>query len=169
MHPLDPLTAAEITAAGKLIQDRNPNDVVHFKNIALIEPPKRDLRKYLTAERRGNMVGAATLPRRVSALYYHRGTVNLFFATVNLDASEVETTEKLDTMYHGHADMDEVLEVRSSCLSHPAVLERIRQHELADDMDVVCDTWPYGRDSDDPVRRMAQVGRYAVGHYEKQL
>lgn len=165
MHPLDPLTAAEITATAKIVQSVNPKGSVHFKNISLLEPAKRELRRYLAAERSNDPVSALT--RRASSLYYHRGTTDLFLAVINLTASSVEKIEKLEEGYHGQADMDEVLEVRAKCLSNPKVLERIRQYGLSDELEVVCDTWPYGRDTDDFTRRLAQVCPFSFMYFWK--
>ena len=159
MHPLDPLTGAEIEAASALIKAANPPNTVHFKNMALLEPAKKEMRRYLAAERTSSAALAA-LPkpiRRVSTLYYRRGTVDLFYATVNLDTSVVEGIARMDPIYHGQVDMIEATAVRDACLNDPQVKERIRQYGLPDDMVPVCDTWPYGRDSADPVRRLAQV------------
>ncbi|EEA18671.1 hypothetical protein TMatcc_010788 [Talaromyces marneffei ATCC 18224] len=160
MHPLDPLTPAEITATAKLIQSVNPKHSAHFKNISLFEPAKRELRKYLAAER-NNAPPVRALTRRASSLYYHRGTTDLFLGVVNLTASEVEKIEKLEEGYHGQADTDEALEVRRKCLSNPKVVERIKQYGILDELEVVCDTWPYGRDTDDFTRRMTQCYLYA--------
>ncbi|CAI6082696.1 unnamed protein product [Clonostachys chloroleuca] len=160
MHSLDPLTPAEINLVASLIKKANADNTVHFKNIDLIEPPKKVLRKYLFAERNGS-VPLPALPRLASALYYHRGTPNLFVATVDLDASRVTRIKKLESRYYGQADMDEVVEVRDACLRHPKVVDRIKSYGLPDNMTVVCDTWPYGRDSDQLNRRIAQCYLYA--------
>ena len=53
--------------------------------------------------------------------------------------------------------MDEVIEVRDRCLSHPDVKDRIAKYELPENFQVVCDTWPYGRDTHGKSRRLAQV------------
>lgn len=158
MHPLDPLTPAEIATAAALVKGCNPNGDVHFKNITLMEPPKKELRKFLTAERHGSASSAAPL-RRASALFYQRGTPNLFVARVDLIASKIEHIEKLDAQYHGQADVDEVRMLKDKCLSHPKVIERVRKYALPDKYTIVCDTWPYGRDSDKLERRLAQVRR----------
>jgi primary-amine oxidase len=155
MHPLDPLTPAEIAAATRILKSRNQGNSLHFKNITLIEPPKKGLRKYLAAERSGKVVPDP--PRRISALYYHRDTADLFCATVDLRAAKVEKVEQLNARYFGQADIDEVIEVRQRCLSHPKVIERIKSYGLPDSFTVVCDTWPYGRDSAELGRRLAQV------------
>ena len=156
MHPLDPLSPAEIAVAATLINSSQPDGSVHFKNITLVEPPKTELRKFLAAERGGAPPKAAPT-RRASALFYQRGTADLFLATVDLDSSTLEQVDKLDEKYHGQADMNEVIEVRDRCLSHPAVRARIAKYELPANFAVVCDTWPYGRDSADQSRRLAQV------------
>lgn len=156
MHPLDPLTSAEIGVAATLVKDHNVEYSVHFKNIALIEPPKKELRPFLVAERNASYQNF-TFARRVSVLYYHRGTANLFLATANLDAQELEEVKKLDSRYHGQADMDEAVEVRDKCISHAQVQEAIKLYGLPDNFTVVCDTWPYGRDTGKKDRRLAQV------------
>lgn len=160
MHPLDPLVSSEISAAASLIRSYETGKDVHFKNIELIEPPKKVLREFLRDERTGSN-NTDALSRRVSLLYYHRGTANLFRAVVNLSAKEIEDVRALDSRFHGQADMDEVVEVRDRCLSHPQVLERIKQYGLPDNFTVVCDTWPYGRDSGEKIRRLSQCFLYA--------
>ncbi|KAH8895610.1 putative copper amine oxidase [Thozetella sp. PMI_491] len=160
MHPLDPLTPTEIATVAALITGLNPENNIHFKNIVLIEPPKAELRKFLAAERNGSFL-PPTPTRRASSLYYRRQTADLYLASVNLDMAKVEKVEKLDSKYHGQADMDEVIEVRDKCLSHPKVIERIKQYGLPNDMVVVCDTWPYGRDSEEMDKRLAQCYLYA--------
>ncbi|KAH9906005.1 copper amine oxidase [Xylariomycetidae sp. FL2044] len=160
MHPLDPLTPTEIAVAATLIKGSQPDGSVHFKHITLIEPPKSQLRKFLAAERKG-ATGIPTPIRRASALFYRRGTAHLFVATVDLKGGKLERVEKLDDKYHAHADVNEANEVRSRCLSNPTVQKRIAQYELPKHFTVVCDTWPYGRDTGGRSRRMVQCFLYA--------
>lgn len=169
MHPLDPLTPAEINAASAIVKQHETGKDVHFKNIELLEPTKRQLRPYLRAERHGAPIGSSQLGRRVSALYYHRGTADLFRAVVNLGERRIEDVQRLDGRYHGQADMDEVVEVRDRCLKHPEVVARIAKFELPDDFTVVCDTWPYGRDSAEKSRRLAQVRDMILCTKERKL
>ena len=154
-HPLDPLNAAEITQVSKLLKAKYPDQSLHFKIITIFEPPKAKLRLFLKAERNGGT--SAPLPRIASALFYHRGTPNLFLAEVNVRSGEVEKVEKLNPGLHGQNDMDEVIELRDACLKDPKVLDEIKKFQLPSDMEVVCDTWPYGRDSEDNLPRYIQV------------
>jgi len=108
MHPLDPLTGAEITQVANLVRAQNEGKSLHFKQISIIEPPKPILRNYLLAERNGRSTSAA-LVRCTSALYYHRGTANLFLARINLNQNHVEYIKQLESHFHGQADMDEVV------------------------------------------------------------
>lgn len=161
-HPLDPLAASEITKVSDLLKSKYPGQSLHFKAIAIIEPPKDQLREYVQAERSGNAVLA--LARRATALYYHRGTANKFSATVNLDQGSIEEIKQLESYFHGQADMNEVMELRDACLAHPKVIERIEKYKLPDHLKVVCDTWPYGRDSKDHLPRYVQVSNsYTFG------
>jgi primary-amine oxidase len=154
-HPLDPITAAEIVQVSTLLKAHSPNEKLHFKIITIIEPPKYQLRGFLASERNGE--AKLTLPRRASALYYFRGTANLFLAEVNVDSNSVESVKKLDPQFHGQNDIDEMMEMRDTCLQDPTVLEEIKKFKLPEDMEVVCDGWPYGRDSEDDLPRYVQV------------
>jgi primary-amine oxidase len=127
--------------------------------ISIIEPPKNLLRAFLVAERNGRSL-PSQLPRCASALYYHRGTSNLFLAKLNLDANYVEKIQQLQSHFHGQADIDEAILLRDICLEHPKVLEEVKKFKLPDHLTLVCDTWPYGRDSKDHHPRLVQVSCY---------
>lgn len=161
-HPLDPLNADEIVQVSSLLKTEYPNESLHFKFITILEPPKAKLRPFLKAERNGST--RSKLPRIASALFYHKGTANLFLAEVNVGSNVIEKVEKLDSGLHGQNDMDEVIELRDACLKDPKVLDEIKKFKLPPHMDVVCDTWPYGRDSEDNLPRYIQVGSSHAEH-----
>ncbi len=154
-HPLDPITAEEILHISSLLKAHSPNKSLHFKIITISEPPKAQLRPYLIAERNGGT--KKKLPRIASALYYHRGTADLFLAEVNVDSNSVQDVKKLDSQFHGQGDIDETIVLRDTCLKHPKVLEEIRKFQLPENLEVVCDTWTYGRDSEKHFPRYIQV------------
>jgi primary-amine oxidase len=153
-HPLDPLTAKEIVQVSSILKAQSKKDL-HFKIITILEPPKAKLRPFLRAERNGSI--QPTLPRIASSLFYERGTANLFLAEINLGTESVVRLEKLDSSLHGQNDIDETIELRDACLKHPKVLEEINKFQLPKHMEVVCDTWPYGRDSEEALPRLIQV------------
>jgi primary-amine oxidase len=160
-HPLDPLTADEILKVSALLKAHSPKQSLHFKIITIIEPPKTQLRPFLKAERNGAI--KENLPRKASSLYYHRGTADLFLAEVNLDSNSVESVKKLDPQFHGQNDIDESNGLRIACLRHPKVLEEINKFKLPEHLEVVCDPWPYGRDSEKHLPRYVQVSsRYLI-------
>jgi primary-amine oxidase len=154
-HPLDPLTADEILEVSSLLKAKSPDKNLHFKIITIIEPPKAQLRPFLIAERNGSPQSKP--PRKASSLYYHLGTANLFLAEVNLDSGSVETIKKLAPELHGQNDIDESMALRDACLSHSKVLAEIKKFKLPEHLEVACDPWPYGRDSEKNLPRYVQV------------
>lgn len=154
-HPLDPLTADEILQVSSLLKARTPEKTLHFKIIAIIEPPKAQLREFLIAERNGRVQPKP--PRKASSLYYHLGTADLFLAEVNLESNSVQSIKKLAPELHGQADIDEAMALRDACLKHPKVLETIMKFQLPEHLEVNCDPWPYGRDSEKKLPRYVQV------------
>lgn len=155
VHPLDPISPAEIKQIAGLVKAHHTGKSLHFKHTALIEPPKTQLRKFLIAERNGSQ--PSSLARRGTALYYERGTANLYLATVNLDTQRVEDSQKLDSSYHAQADPDEARSLRDACVAHPRVIEEIRKYKLPEGYLVDCDTWPYGRENAENHPRYVQV------------
>jgi primary-amine oxidase len=156
-HPLDPLTAAEIIQVSSLLKSQEPGKKhgLHFKAIGIIEPPKRELRAFLSAERKG--LNPTLLPRRASALFYHRGTSDIFLAEVDLGVNRVDKIEQLESRVHAQADIDEAVMMRDLCLQHPKILEAIRKFKIPENLTVVCDTWPYGRDHGEECPRLVQA------------
>jgi primary-amine oxidase len=70
-------------------------------------------------------------------------------AEVNVDSNSVESVKKLDPQFHGQNDIDEMMDLRDICVQNPIVLEEVKKFKLPKDMEIVCDGWPYGRDSED--------------------
>lgn len=146
-HPLDPITASEITTVSALVKShpQNSGKNLHFKRIEIIEPPKSAIRKFLKAERSGSS-SLPRLPRKASALWYHLGTSDLYLAVVDLDSRKITNVELLDKQFHAQADTDEIVHIRDVCMAHPKILEQLEKFKLPPNTKVVCDTWPYGRD-----------------------
>ncbi|KZF19168.1 hypothetical protein L228DRAFT_215185 [Xylona heveae TC161] len=159
-HPLDPLAAVETIQAAQLLKGHATGSSLHFKYITIAEPPKNVLRAYLAAERTGK-ADLPHIPRRASALYYLRGTAELYLAKVNLDDETVDSVEKLPEFFHAQADIDELIVMKDACLQHPRVRAEIERFRLPKGTTVVCDLWPYGRDTGGTSRRMIQYYMYA--------
>lgn len=154
-HPLDPLTADEILQVSSLLKAKSPDKSLHFKIITILEPPKAQLRPFLIAERNG---GTQSRPaRKASSLYYHLGTADLFLAEVNLDTNSVENIKKIAPELHGQNDIDESIALRDACVTHPRVLAELKKFKLPEHLEVACDPWPYGRDSEKHLPRYVQV------------
>jgi len=154
-HPLDPLTADEILQVSSLLKAKSPEKSLHFKIITILEPPKAQLRSFLRAERNR---GVQSRPaRKASSLYYHLGTADLFLAEVNLDTNSVESIKKLAPELHGQNDVDESIALRDACVTHPKVLAELQKFKLPEHLEVACDPWPYGRDSEKHLPRYVQA------------
>ena len=156
-HPLDPLTSEEIIQVSTLLKTQGPGKEysLHFKAIGIIEPPKSKIRAFLSSERNG--LRPSPLPRRASALFYRRGTSDLFLAEVDLGFNRIDEIQQLESRIHAQADIDEAIMMRDICLSHPTVLKAIKKFKIPQDLTVACDTWPYGRDHGEEFPRSVQV------------
>lgn len=74
VHPLLPLTEAEISQAHQLIQAEYPAEIrLHHKHLTLQEPSKAELLQWFDAEASGEAV--KPIDRRAITAYYIRKTV----------------------------------------------------------------------------------------------
>jgi primary-amine oxidase len=69
-HPLDILTPAEIHAARDVILACHPAKLVDFREIYLQEPPKANLKEFLTLEHSGKLTPSTPRPPRLAACQY---------------------------------------------------------------------------------------------------
>lgn len=75
LHPLSPITAAEITQSRDLIRALYPSATnLQFKAISLEEPEKAQLVPYLEAEHSGDRL--PRIDRKAFVCYYIRNTVS---------------------------------------------------------------------------------------------
>ncbi|GAA6010692.1 hypothetical protein JCM10207_005800 [Rhodosporidiobolus poonsookiae] len=157
-HPLDPATADELARGVALIRATYGADVkLHFKAGGLEEPPKKQLIKYLQAERAGLPVPA--LPRCMAFMYYIKYTPRLFEAIVDITNSTITHHKELGREFYAPVDRLEMNEAAQVALADAGVKAEIERLQLGDTA-VVLDPWDYGRDDPEEQRRLAQVFFY---------
>ncbi|KAI1379742.1 putative copper amine oxidase [Hypoxylon crocopeplum] len=155
LHPLDPITPDEIRQTARLLKAHFPEDSLHFKSIALIEPPKSNLRAYLVSER-GGREDLPQLDRCTEATFFLRGKEEFYFARLSLQQQTVTNIEPLPAGFFPNGDADEVRSMRETCLNHPAVQAELKKLKLPEGTHVVCTTWPFGRDDGEKMKRTIQ-------------
>jgi primary-amine oxidase len=70
-HPLDPLSVIETNAARQIILDvRGTEAIIYFRSIALEEPLKAELIKFLDLEHAGQIAIDTKWPARVAKVQY---------------------------------------------------------------------------------------------------
>lgn len=152
-HPLHNITAAEIRRASEMVtrivhRKESPSYPIRFKHIALQEPPKALLLPYLDAENAGVPIAARPFVPRLVSVVYHRAddAREAGEIIVSLD-SEIEVGwSGPGKGQHAAFDWDELRYVAAKVLSHPLVVEAVKNLQLPDDFVIQCDTWPYGAD-----------------------
>ena len=87
IHPFDSVKDFEIRLASKLVKDAYPASAnVHFVQIDRVDPPKKDMIKYLDAEKVGQTPQA--IPR-ILYTYYYTNTLTFNKALVNVTAGHI--------------------------------------------------------------------------------
>jgi primary-amine oxidase len=132
VHPLDPLSAAEIGQAAALVREGHARgDGWRFASIDLIEPPKAGL------------AAGTPGPRRALAIVWNRGDGQTFECTVDLDAGRLEGVEARPGVQPNFT-VEEYHECDELIRAHPDVIAALARRGIHDTELVLIDAWAYG-------------------------
>lgn len=167
IHPFEGVKDFEIRTASKLVKDAYPSTAnVHFVQIDKIDPPKKDMLRYLEAEKHG-----APLPNipRVLYCYYYTNTHEFNKALVNVSIGHIITKVKQPQGVVGPFLPEDMLEMEILCNEHPIVKAEIEKLKLPKGYTVRNDPWIYATDDPNEKRLLVQNFMYVLagnGHTE---
>jgi primary-amine oxidase len=147
-HPLDPLSAAEITRAVEVLREGQArSDSFRYAGVSLREPDKRAL-----AEE------GSSAPREAFAVLIDRSTGRAYEAVVDLDAGMTTAWDQLPVGAQPPIMLDEFDECEQRCKADPRVVEALRARGMTD-LDLVCiEPWSAGYYGvDDQGRRLIRA------------
>lgn len=163
IHPFDSVQESEIRTASRLIKEiYTPSDNVHFVQIDRCDPPKKDMLKYLDAERHG---GPRPQIPRVLYVYYYTNTYTFNKALVNVTVGHVITRVQLPKGVQGPILPDDMAANEAACMEHPRVKEEIEKLRLPKGYSVRTDPWIYATDDEYETRPLIQFYMYVAAGY----
>ncbi|OWB55215.1 copper ion binding protein [[Candida] boidinii] len=165
LHPFDPITDAEMRITSKLVKDQyKDGEKPHFVTIDRLDPPKKDMVKYLDAEKKG-----LTTPHinRTTFAYFYLGEV-FYKALVNTTYKHVITIEKLPKGVVGPLLPEDVMEIEEYIMTHPIVAAEIAKLKLPKEWEVRTDPWIYGTDDPEEDRLLIQFYMYVANASHKE-
>ncbi len=134
-HPLDPLTADEITSAVTCLRrDRGADDNWRYGTITLLEPPKATMATW----------DERTPPAREALVsLWNRADGAAYEAVVDIGAQQVTRFEHRPGVQPNFTT-DEYHEVDEMLRAHPEVIAALAARGIDDPSLVLFDTWAYG-------------------------
>lgn len=136
MHPLDPLTAAELTRAALIIREHfGWGEDLRVETIDLDEPPKTVVRLH---------EAGANVPRFARFNVYRRGDKGVWQGRIDLNVGRIiETTFRKDA--RAMVAVEEVLLIERTVKDDPRFQEALRRRGLLDELESMCiDPWTIG-------------------------
>ena len=133
VHPLDPLTAVEISrVVTTLLDKRSVGPGLRFASIDLEEPAKEDL-----------AVRPDDITRTAQAICWDTGRGQAYRALVTLPGGEVTRWEQIEG-FQPAMTVDEWHECDAMLRRHPALLAALARRGITDISRVLTDVWAYG-------------------------
>jgi len=146
VHPLDPLSAEEITTAVSILRkDRDLPDSMRFVSVSVCEPPKADL-----------VDGGAgvDLGRRAFVVLYDRATSRTVEAVVSVTGADIESWREVEGVQPGIM-LEEFFAAEDITRADPRWQEAVRKRGVTDFSLAMLDPWATGFSEDtDPGRRL---------------
>lgn len=167
IHPFTSVKDYEVRLASKLVKDSYPAEAkVHFVQIDRVDPPKKDMIKYLEAEKHGLPVPPIS---RVLYCYYYTNEFEFNKALVNVTVGHIITKVQLPKGTVGPFLPDDMCEWENFCNNHPIVKAEIEKLKLPPGYQVRNDPWIYATDDSNERRPLVQFFMYVLagnGHTE---
>ncbi|KAM0754698.1 hypothetical protein T439DRAFT_377138 [Meredithblackwellia eburnea MCA 4105] len=151
VHPLDPLSAAELKTAVDLITNglatAFPGQSPYFKALTLDPPVKKILAPWLDDVAAGKRV--PTLPRKAEALIMLRnqGKATYYEVFVDLSTSKIDRYFAIPAGHHTGLDEDEMIASEQALLKNEDFKKAIAKLRLPKEAVVVADSWSFGADT----------------------
>ncbi|KAG0645046.1 Copper amine oxidase 1 [Hyphodiscus hymeniophilus] len=161
-HPLDQLSVFESDSArGTILKARGLNVTIQFRSIALEEPPKRELCRFLDLEHAGSLTAHTPRPARIAKVQYDvvRADKHIVYIESWVDVVERKEVEKrvIDKVHQAALTTNEFREFSDACFESPIYKEALAEFDLPDGFVVSIDPWPYGGpDADEIAPRYTQ-------------
>ncbi|MEM7524582.1 MAG: primary-amine oxidase [Pseudomonadota bacterium] len=136
LHPLEPLTPTEISAAAAIVRDavEDAPGELRFEIIELLEPPKEEVRAFH---------GGAPLHRAARVNVYRTGSVGVWRYRVSITDGEVLDLEVVPTA-RPMVQAEEFMSIEEAVKKHPDFVAACAKRGVTD-MSLVCvDPWSAG-------------------------
>lgn len=146
-HPLEQLSSDEVDVACEVVKKARQS-LLMFRNVFLVEPPKAELVKFLTAEHAGTLAADTPRPARQARVQYDaisQDKSHQYFESVIDLASQSEVSKR--TVEKGRQQaftMDEFKGFFETCVASDMFKKAIAEFELPEGFEVAIDPWPYG-------------------------
>lgn len=135
VHPLDPLTPSEISAAVEIVRrEKKVDDHWRFVTVTLREPPKSS----------GMPTGENPIPRRAFLILIDRPRAVSYEAIVDLVTGKLESFQQLPVEIQPSITLDEFEECEAAIKRSPEFLAVLKKRGVDDVALVMVDPWSAG-------------------------
>ncbi|KAH8817084.1 copper amine oxidase-like protein [Xylogone sp. PMI_703] len=163
-HPLEQLRVDEAARARDIvIRSRNNGRkvVLDFRQIALEEPAKAELQKFLEVEHTSGISASTPRPARLARVYYDvigSDKIPVYYeSVVDVNAGEELNCEAISSTYHAALTLHEFDDLVEAVWASPLFKSALAEFTLPEGFEVVIEPWPYGGpDPDEETRRYFQ-------------
>ena len=148
-HPLDPLTAEEVSAAVELLRrERGLNDRCRFAGVVLNEPPKEQVLAFKPGD---------SFDREAFCVVLDTVAERAYEAVVSLSEGKVRSWEQIPGDVQPPIVLEEFDECERACKESPEFRAALEKRGITDMDLVIVDPWSAGSYGDEKGRRLSRA------------
>ncbi|HEX3722837.1 MAG TPA: primary-amine oxidase [Nitrolancea sp.] len=147
-HPLDPLSADEITDAVRILREQQSlSERCRFVQVTLREPSKEQVLDY---------DGNGRLDREAFVIVLDSVRREAYHGVVSMARQKVVSWDRIADAQPAIA-LDEFVECEAACKQDPAFQAALRRRGITDVESIIVDPWSFGAYEDDHGRRLVRA------------
>ncbi|KAJ9601983.1 hypothetical protein H2200_013542 [Cladophialophora chaetospira] len=149
-HPLDQLSAEEVTIARQAVLDARKSAVsaVRFRNVFANEPPKATLVKFLEAEHAGTLSPDTPRPARQARVQYDivsdDRSHEYMESVIDVASGKEVDHQRVPKTLQQSLTIDEFREFSKVCVESDMFKKAVKELNLDEKFEIAIDPWPYG-------------------------
>ncbi|KAF9889337.1 hypothetical protein FE257_007447 [Aspergillus nanangensis] len=160
-HPLAILSEEETNIARDVVRSAHPDTIIDFREIYLSEPPKDQLREFLSLEHAGRLSPTTPRPPRLALCQYDVVGADRIpsyqESVVDVGARKTVKHQVVGKQHHAALTLSEFDVLVDACFASPLFKAALAEFDLPEGFEVTIEPWPYGgRDYTDENRRFFQ-------------
>ncbi|KAF4440936.1 Copper amine oxidase 1 [Fusarium austroafricanum] len=147
-HPLSALSSRETTLARDIVKEAHPGQLLFFRQIYMLEPPKQEVLRFLELEHSGALTTSSPRPDRCAQAFYDiigGDQKSVYYeSVVDITKQKIVAEEVISEEHQASLTLAEFDIVVDACARSKLFQDKLKEIKFPEGFEPVIEPWPYG-------------------------